>query len=284
MAFDSRLRRHLSGRLGRQLAAPLLVFLLVLLASLPIVWLGLQHMEGELSSEREAAQRAMSDVMTREIGRALSYGVPLEEIPDLESYLEETRARLPAVAAVEVASDGEVLARAGDAEALKDGQVMTLSLHAEDGREAGRLRLARQPGQLAQVLGPLGLTAGLAAALAGLLAALGCWLFAWRPLGFAEASLIADLERVAAGDFAQESPAPTGLPSDLTLAALQELKTRVNTRCYLVRQQAAGLRAIDFDESLSAPVSAIMAPVEEGCRFRSDSASVGGLSAAGGGL
>lgn len=284
MAFDSRLRDQLSGRRGRRLAAPLLVFLLVLLASLPIVWLGLQHMEQELASERESAQRAMGDVMTREIGRALSYGVPLEKIPDLESYLEETRARLPVVAAVEVASDGEVIARAGDAGALADGQVMTLPLESEEGREAGRLRLARQPGQLAQIFGPLGLTAGLAAALAGLLTVLGCWLFAWRPLGRAEAELVAELDSVATGDFAQDSPAPSGLPSDQTLAALQELKTRVNTRCFLVRQQAAGLRAIDFDESLSAPVSAIMAPVEDGCRFRSDSASVSSLSVPGGGL
>ncbi|MFC4352477.1 hypothetical protein ACFOW6_13080 [Fodinicurvata halophila] len=284
MAFDNRLRDHLSGRLGRRLVAPLLVFLLVLLASLPVVWLGLQHMERELASEREAAQRAMGDVMTREIGRALSYGVPLEEIPDLESYLDETRARLPVVVAAEVASDGEVLARAGDAQALENGRVMTLTLQAENGRVAGSLRLARQPGQLAQVVGPLGLTAGLAAALASLLAALGCWLFAWRPLRVAEADLIADMERISSGDFAQDSPAPSGLPSDLTLAALQELKTHVNTRCFLVRQQAAGLRAIDFDESLSAPVSAIMTPVEEGCRFRSDSVSMGGLSAAGGGF
>lgn len=280
MAFETWLPGGLSARRGRRFAAPVLIFLLVLLAGVPLVWLGLQHMEGELASERQAAQRAMGDVMTREIGQALSYGIPLEQIPDLESYLEDTRARLPVVAAVEVASGGKVIARAGDAEALESGQVMTLPLDGNEGTEAS-LRLARQPGQLGQALEPLGLTVLGAAGLAALLTLVGTWLFAWRPLRSAEQALTSELDTMASGDFARENPAASRLSSDLTLAALQEMKARVNTRCFLVRQQAAGLRAIDFDESLSGAVDEIMAPVEDGRRYRPESAYLGGLSVEG---
>lgn len=269
MASDSRIQRMLSTRAGWRATAVGLVFLLVVLAGLPVIWLGLADMEQELSSERTAAQRAMGDVMTREIGQALSYGIPLSAIPDLESYLSETRERLPVVAAVEVRQDGQAVASAGDPAALDNGEVMTLPLR-EKGQQRGELLLAHQAGQLEQALGPLTLSLFLAALLAAVLAALASWLLAWRPLQAIEAELEQELEAVGQGDFTGTDPRPRGLPSDVTLSALRELKSRVNARYYLVWQQAAGLRAIDFDESLKEPVTAVMEPLERQWRFRTE--------------
>lgn len=269
MASDRCIQRILSNRRGWRAMAVGLIFFLVVLAGLPVIWLGLADMEQELTSEREAAQRAMGDIMSREIGQALSYGIPLEAIPDLESYLAETRERLPVVAAVEVLQDGQTVANAGATAALEHGEVMTLPLEAE-GEQRGELRLARQAGQLNQSLGPLGLSLVLAALGSAGLAALASWLLAWRPLRAAEADLERDLDRVGRGDYSHDDPRPTGLPSDETLATLHDLKMQVNTRCFLVRQQAAGLRAIDFDESLTESVSAVMEPLERQRRFRTD--------------
>ncbi|WP_026986919.1 hypothetical protein [Fodinicurvata fenggangensis] len=273
--IHSRIQRILATRRGWRAAAIGLVFLLVILAGLPVIWLGLAHMERELASERAASQRAMGDVMTREIGQALSYGIPLSAIPDLESYLSETRERLPVVAAVEVRQDGQAVAGAGASEALESDEVMTLPLRA-NGQQQGELLLARQPGELDQALGPLSQSLLLAALVAAGLATLAGWLLTWRPQQAAEAELEQELDAVSQGDFTGAEPRHRGLPSDLTLSALRELKGRVNARYYLVWQQAAGLRAIDFDESLTEPVSAVMEPLERARRFRKEAPELGG--------
>ncbi|MGM0561725.1 MAG: hypothetical protein ACQETX_11730 [Pseudomonadota bacterium] len=275
MASDSRFLHSLSTRSGWRATAIGFVFLLVALMGFPVIWLGLDDMERELASERAAAQRAMADVMTREIGRALSYGIPLEAIPDLESYLSETRERLPVVAVVEVRQDGQTLARSGDPEALENGEVMALPLQANE-KQSGELLLGRQAGQLEQVLWPLSLSLLLAALVAAAVAGLAAWLLAWRPLQVSEADLEQDLEAVGQGDFTGVDPRQDGLPSDLTASALREMKSQVNARYFLVWQQAAGLRAIDFDESLTAPVSAVMEPLERARRFRKETPDLGG--------
>ncbi|WP_022728030.1 hypothetical protein [Fodinicurvata sediminis] len=269
MASDSRIQRMLSTRTAWRTTAVGLVFLLVFLAGLPVIWLGLSDMEQELSSERAAAQRAMGDIMTREVGQALSYGIPLSAIPDLESYLSDTRERLPVVAAVEVRQEGQAVASAGDPAALDDGEVMTLPLRA-NGQQRGELLLAHQSGQLEQALWPLILSLLLAALLAAALAGAASWLLAWRPLQEVETELARELEAVSQGDFTGADSRPRGLPSDMTLSALRELKGRVNARYYLVWQQAVGLRAIDFDESLKEPVTAVMEPLERQWRFRTE--------------
>ena len=60
------------------------------------------RMEAPLERQRAAGQRAVLDLLSEEIGRALSLGIPLDALPDLQSHLETTLRQLPDLSAATI--------------------------------------------------------------------------------------------------------------------------------------------------------------------------------------
>jgi hypothetical protein len=215
------------------------------------------RMEVSLERERAAGQRAVLDLLSEEIGRAISLGIPLKALPDLQSHLETTLEQLPDLSAATIEMpDGFRMAvgAAGTfdtplASRLGDG---TLTLYRTP---HSSLKRALWSGALAAALG------------AGLCAAALAWLLVRRPARRADAALAARLSAIASGDFAAPLDAIVGLPAEAVATDLEAWRARVVQRRRQLDQQAAGVRAIDFDGTIGQQVDAILSRADAGRRF-----------------
>ncbi len=215
------------------------------------------RMEAPLERERAAGQRAVHELLSEEVGRAISLGIPLAALPDLESHLETTLGQFPDLSAATIAMPDGFRAAAGSAGPDDVARAGPLG--------AGTLTLYRVPdGSLAPALWS---AAAIAVLGAGLAAALLSWLLVCRPARRGEAALAGRLAAIDAGDFATAPVALGGLPSEALAVALEEWRMRVARRRRLLGEQAAGVRAIDFDGSIARQVDAILARADAGRRF-----------------
>jgi hypothetical protein len=226
-------------------------------AAVPMA-IALSRMAAPIELERAAGQRAVLDVLDQEIGRALGLGIPLARLPDLDAHLAATLDQLPGLTAVHLRMADGFVAEAGVPGSEDAAQQADLA-------GEGTLTLYRAPDRsLPRRLWTAAAAVGLAA---GLLAAVLAWAVVLRPMARAERAVAARLAAVAAGDFASTPPAPTGLPADAVAAEIEEWRARVARSHALIERQAAGLRAIDFDETLTPQVAAVLDRVGTGRRF-----------------
>jgi hypothetical protein len=215
------------------------------------------RMEAPLERERAAGQRAVLDLLQREIVRVVELEIPLAALPDLESHLATTLGQFPDLTAVALEMPDGFRAAAG--EAGPDDTPLTAPVG------AGQLSLYRAPDR--SLPRRLGLSAAAVALGAGLLSAALAWLLVVRPGRRAERTLAGRLAAVSAGDFTEGPMPASGLPAEALAAELEDWRTRVVQRHRLLRQQAAGVRAIDYDGTLGPRVDAALARAEAGRRF-----------------
>jgi hypothetical protein len=197
------------------------------------------------------------DLLTEEIGRAISLGIPLKALPDLQSHLATTLEQLPDLSAATIEMPDGFRTAAGAAGPLDTPLAGKLG--------DGTLTLYRVPdSSLKRALwsGAVGASLG-----AGLVAAVLAWLLVCRPARRAEAALAARLAGVATGDFATRVEALAGLPAEAVAADLETWRALVAQRRRQLDQQAAGIRAIDFDGTIGLQVDAILARADAGRRF-----------------
>lgn len=215
------------------------------------------RMEAPIERERAAGQGAVLDLLGEEIGRAVALGIPLDALPDLPPHLETTLGQFPGLSAVTIEMPGGFRAAVGSAAADDIPRDVTLG--------DGTLTLYRAPdSRLRRTLVEAAAAITLAAA-AG--AAALAWLVVTRPARRAETALAARLDAVARGDFAAPPVRLAGLPAEAVAADLEEWRARVVQRRKLLEQQAAGLRAIDFDGTIGPQVDAILARADAGRRM-----------------
>jgi hypothetical protein len=215
------------------------------------------RMEAPLERERGAGQRAVLDLLQREIGHAVELGIPLTALPDLESHLATTLGQFPDLTAVRLEMPDGFGAAAG----APGPDDTVLSAAVGDGVLTLFRALDRSLPRL------LWTAAGAVALGAGLLSALLAWLLVVRPGRRAERALAARLAAVGAGDFTDEQLPASGLPTDALADELDEWRRRVLARNRLLRQQAAGVRAIDYDGTLGPKVDAVLAELDARYRF-----------------
>lgn len=215
------------------------------------------RMEAPLERERAAGQRAVLDLLADEIGRALDLGIPLASLPDLQRHLDVTIGQFPDLSAAVVAMPDGFEAVAG--------VVGPADVPLAEAIGPGRLTLYRAPDS--KLVRALTLTVAAATTGAGLGAAAFAWFLVRRPARRAEAVLARRLADTAAGDFARPPATAPGLPADAAATELATWRADVNQRRRLLDQQAAGVRAIDFDGSLGPRVDAVLARVDAGRRF-----------------
>lgn len=238
------------------LRAGIVTALLALLVAVATTLVALR-MEAPLERERAAGQRAVLDLLSEEIGRALSLGIPLAALPDLQAHLETTLGQFPDLSAVTIEMPDGFEAAAGAAGPTDIARAAPLG--------GGTLTLYRVPdGSLAPALWS---TAAVAALAAGLAAALLTSLLVSRPARRAEAALAGRLAAIDAGDFAAPPVALAVLPSDALAVELEDWRTRVARRRRLLDEQAAGVRAIDFDGTIARQVDAVLVRADAGRRF-----------------
>jgi hypothetical protein len=217
----------------------------------------LGRMAAPIEQERAAGQRAVLDVLDQEIGRALGLGIPLAGLPDLDDHLAATLDQLPGLTAVRLEMADGFAAAAGAPGPEDAAQTADL--------DGGTLTLYRAPDRsLPRRLGAAAAAIGLAA---GMLSAALAWLLVLRPAARADGAVAARLAAAAAGDFADPPPAPTGLPADAVAAEFEDWRSRVARGYALLERQAAGLRAIDFDETLAPRVAEVLGRIGAGRRF-----------------
>jgi predicted MFS family arabinose efflux permease len=133
--------------------------LLLLAASGTTAWLAIDGFEQKLRPEIERKSAAVGAMVAREIGRAVTVGVPFDKLYGMGPFLQEAIRANDDLARIEVlAPDGKTRFAAGDLDEAEadDGDRLDLPITLENGRVIGSLRLHVDPAfvesQLAGIL------------------------------------------------------------------------------------------------------------------------------------
>jgi MFS family permease len=207
---------------------------------------------------------AVGQAVAAKFANAIALGIPLDEMPGVDAYLQRIVASSPQV-------DGlALLDGAGQTIASTRQHVTGTRFPVGDGTVAALVVAPESPlldAAVRQIRIALALAAVFAGGLAGGMVAFHTRL-RQEP---ARQRLLDDLDRVEAGDFDVAPMVEERGPLADVARALSACLARVHTARRGLLEAVATIRAIDFDGSLGRQVDAILRPLEDRYRFaRSD--------------
>jgi predicted MFS family arabinose efflux permease len=257
-------------RAGRSMAALFLTALALLLgASAVTAWLTLDGFEEKLRPEIERKSAAVGRMVTREIGRAVSLGVPFDRLYGMEPFLAEAIRGNPDLSGIAVmASDGTVRYAAGTSR--PEQPFVDLPIELEQNRVLGRLRLHIDPtyveGKLQGILFDvlIILVVSLLTALEALLILFNASLR--HPLQAIDQALV----KLARNDFRHRLRIRSVGELGRVAEAYNDLTGRLGARFELIRQEALETRGGHIRKDVIERIDGLMAALTSRFAFAAD--------------
>ena len=222
---------------------------------------GLRQSRPTLEEAARTGAMAVGQAVAAQFAYALELGIPLDQMPGVDSYLARIVTNSPQVEAMALVDEtGRTLAQTRE---QVDGNRFAIV----GGDQEAALIVVPESPFLDQAVGQMRLALAVTALFAGMLAGgiVACFFaFRYEP---ARRQLLGDLDRVASGDFDVRLPGDDRGPLGEASRALALCLDRVRAARRTLLEAAATIRAIDFDGSLGRRVDAILQPIDERYRF-----------------
>ncbi len=236
------------------------VTLLVGIAGHLLLQAGLRQSTPTLEEATRTGAIAVGQAVAARFANAVALGIPLDEMPGVDAYLQRIVASSPQVEGL------ALLDGAGRTIASTQPNVTGTRFPVGDGSVAALVVSPESPLLDAAVL-QIRIALALAALLAGGLAGGMVAFHSSLRQAPARQRLMAELERIEGGDFDVAPTTEDRGPLAEVARALSACLQRVQAARRGLLEAVATIRAIDFDGSLGRQVDAILRPIEERYRF-----------------
>ncbi|MEQ1956154.1 hypothetical protein [Mesorhizobium sp. CN2-181] len=222
---------------------------------------GLKRSAPTLEEATRTGAAAVGMAVAGQFSHALQLGIPLDKLPGIEPYLRHVADSSPQVLGL------AIIDSAGKTVAATGGDVTGESFPISGDGVSATLVVEGESPLIEQAVSQVRIALAITAVLAGTVAGGMVAFFVAFNLYPAQSRLLADIERVSAGDFSAHLYSDDrGVLFSASRALARNIERVKAARRNLV-EAVATIRAIDFDGSLGRRVDAILLPIDSRYTF-----------------